>query len=100
MPPRRRRRAQQPGGQFSAIASVLGPIVAKEVAKVIIPKIRKQLGFGLNVAGGRRGRGLKLAGQGKHRMRRKPVKRRKVKRKRKPAIRRPRGRRPPQFILL
>jgi hypothetical protein len=43
------------------VASILGPIVAKEVAKVVVPKIRKQLGFGLAPAGGR---GLKLAGQG------------------------------------
>lgn len=97
MPPRRRRRAQ-PGGQFGAIASILGPIVAKEVAKVVIPKIRKQLGFGLNPAG----RGLRLAGQGPQ-LRLVPVRRKakkKPKRRKKPAVRRPVGRRPPQFILV
>lgn len=78
------RRSRQPGGQLGAVASVLGPIVAKEVAKVVVPKIRKQLGFGLTPAG----RGLKLAGQGPRRKKKRMTKRM-HRRKPRPRMRRP-----------
>ncbi len=64
----------QPGGQLGAllpIAKLIAPLVLGELAKPLIRKgIKKVTGRGLHPAGARPGRGLKLAGQGGGRRRR------------------------------
>ncbi len=77
-----RRRANQPGGQLGALAplaKIIGPLLLAEAAKVGISAISKKI-RGKGAHGGRRGMGLKLAGQGHRRHGRKPgPKRRRIK---------------------
>lgn len=59
----RKGRRKQAGGQLGAIASILGPIIAKEVIGGIVGAIKRKKkrkkGKGISVAGA----GLRLAGQ-------------------------------------
>ncbi len=68
--PRKRRsipKRRMAGGQLGFLTSVLGPLVAKEVAKTVVPLIGKKIrGKGITLPGG----ALKLAGQGPRQRRR------------------------------
>lgn len=69
-PVRRRRLVNQPGGQLGFLVKALAPLVLGELAKPLIRKgikgFRGLTGLGLHPAGA----GLKLAGQGHPRVRR------------------------------
>lgn len=62
--PRKRKAKPQAGGQLGILAGLLGPIVAKEIGKRVIPALGKAASgaFRRKRRRRQRGRGLKLAG--------------------------------------